>query len=179
MVAKKEGLAKFMYDLTCDQETKQLLLTEADYTAACVMREEINTFQPLSKEETRTKLLNQWNSSVSNDLDETQSSYTSSSGTTEKKNSNHTGTGTGTNKGFKETGVQVPSQERCTSARKEAGFTENKANNVDTRAVSKCQGFNLCSNMSKKAKSCVSRARFQFFIWTCFNQIYVTNHEPS
>lgn len=67
MVAKRETLAKFMYDLTCDQESKQMLLTEADYSATCAVKEEITTLQPPCEEKTRAQLLNEWNTQNSDE----------------------------------------------------------------------------------------------------------------
>ena len=67
IVAKEEKIAKFMCDLISDQESKQLLLTEADYNAAHVLKEEIATLQPPSEEEDRTKVLNDWNTECDED----------------------------------------------------------------------------------------------------------------
>ena len=85
MVAKRERLAKFMYDLFCDQENRQQLLTEADYSTARTAEEEIAKLQPLSNEETRTRLLNEWNLPYSDESD--ASSLESAEGT---ENSNQT-----------------------------------------------------------------------------------------
>jgi hypothetical protein len=115
MVAKREKLVKFMYDLACDQETKQLLLPEDDYSASHTAGQTITTFQPLSMEETRNKMLNEWNSP---DSDE-QSTDTSSGDDTGKESSDHAASfdeGSRNNKNYEERGVQVPSREQCTLA---------------------------------------------------------------
>lgn len=174
MVAKRDRLAKFMYDLTCDQETKQLLLTEADYSAACAIREEIATLQPLSKEETKNKLLNEWNIPVSDEEggDEEEggdntSSLESDDGT-EIENSNHTSINIERSASIdrsskiciQETGVQVvtqgltqgPATLSIGEVRKPAIETEND----DGEMVDKCHGTNMGFNMSKERKSFVS-----------------------
>lgn len=58
MAAKKERTVRFMCDLISDQET---LLTEADYNIPSVVNEEIASLQPISREEARAQMLNEWN----------------------------------------------------------------------------------------------------------------------
>ncbi len=72
MIAKGEKLAKFMCDLTADQDTKQLLLTEADYNAAGAVKEEIVTLQPPGKDEARAEILNEWNIESDEDNDDAE-----------------------------------------------------------------------------------------------------------
>lgn len=69
MVAKGEKVAKFMLDLCSDQETKQLLLTEADYNAGHVRKDDISTFQTPSQQEDRAQLLNERNAGFDWDSD--------------------------------------------------------------------------------------------------------------
>lgn len=65
-IAKKERVAKFLCDLVLDQDHKNLLLAESDYgIASHTVNEEIASLCPISKEEEKTQILNEWNA---NDL---------------------------------------------------------------------------------------------------------------
>ncbi len=117
MVAK-ERTAKFMCDLTSDQETKQLLLTEADYNAACNEKAEISTLQPLSEEETRAEMLNEWN--IENDADDEEASCSNSSNIGQKEDFKiHDVCDQSSLYSLARSGRKIRSQEDCVG---EAGF---------------------------------------------------------
>ena len=60
-VVKKEKLVKFMCDLVSDQESKDRLMTEADYNVPNPVGEEISKLCPASEEQARAQILNEWN----------------------------------------------------------------------------------------------------------------------
>lgn len=59
-----------MYDLISDQETGDLLLTEADYSTSSAFNNEIAQLKPLSREDDRIQVLNEWNVMDTTDSDE-------------------------------------------------------------------------------------------------------------
>ncbi len=61
MSTKKERIAKFMCDLISDQENRNQLLTEADYSSSITVSQEISSLQPPSGAEVRAQILNEWN----------------------------------------------------------------------------------------------------------------------
>lgn len=65
MIAKEKKTVKFMCDLSAEQESKQVLMTAADYNVACVVNQEITSLQP--REEARLKILNEWNMNCDED----------------------------------------------------------------------------------------------------------------
>lgn len=85
MSAKKEKIAKFMCDLISDQEQRNQLLTEADYSASNITEQEISRLQPPSEAHIRALMLNEWNEesvptpdSYSSDYEEESCSETNS-----------------------------------------------------------------------------------------------------
>lgn len=67
MIAKEKKTVKFMCDLSAEQESKQVLMTAADYD---VVNQEITSLQPNSREEARLKILNEWNMNCDEEEDD-------------------------------------------------------------------------------------------------------------
>lgn len=159
MVAKRERLAKFMYDLTCDQETKQMLLTEADYSAACAVKEEITTLQPPCEEQTRTQLLNEWNTQ-SSDEEEDQGGFVDANNlehgdSAQKENSSDSSDeecDSGTPR-HQETGVQVSFKDVCKD-------TSGKGKSASDDTVEVADKYNETWNVGCRKKLSVSYSTY-------------------